>query len=92
MTFNLPPGHIDGVDGYRLASELSALRMVLSARATTREQLLALGHVVAAEKAAERGDLDSALVYLETAGNWVWEIAALVGFSVTRPIAYTRTE
>ena len=92
MTHNKPPGHVDGVDGYVLTNELTALRMVLSSRAATREQYLALGHVVAAEKAAERGDVISAMSYLRTAGNWVWEIADIVGFGMTRSMIESALE
>ena len=83
MTFADAPGSVDGIDCQRLGRELSTLLLVLRGRAITREQLVALGHVVAAQKAAERGDAVSAFGYLKTAGHWFWEIADIVGFSMT---------
>jgi hypothetical protein len=89
MTFLQPTTEVEGIDIYRLTVEITALRMVLSARASTRDQMMALGHIVAAEKAAERGDVSSAFGYLDTAGSWAWEIAAMVGFGV--PLGARRT-
>lgn len=92
MTFADAPGSVDGIDCQRLGRELNSLLLVLRGRAVTRDQLVALGHVVAAQKAVARGDAVSALGYLKTAGNWFWEIAEFAGFSLTLEMLETNDE
>lgn len=73
---------LESKDTKLLASELSALRTELRARATEPEHDLATAEVASAQLAAEKGDGPGAMAHLARAGKWVLGIATSIGTTV----------
>lgn len=72
-----------GIDLPKLAEELRRLRDAMKGEATaTREQDKAIGAVADAEEAAAKGDGQSALRYLKSAGTWTLGIAQQIGVAL----------
>lgn len=66
----------------RLADELKRLRTSMKEANDKDDQDEAIGAVAAAEKAAVKGDGQTALQHLKTAGTWALGIAEKIGVSV----------
>jgi hypothetical protein len=77
----------DDVDIARLAKELGHLRTAMMREASQSEdddpeQMIAVGTIAGAEKAAKGGDASATFGCLKRAGKWALEMATKIGASV----------
>jgi hypothetical protein len=83
MTFQQAGAQLLGhIDMRTLAGELATLRGKMRQSATEPEQDIAIGHIAAAETAAQKGDRGSVLSSLKSAGKWAFDVATKIGVSV----------
>ena len=72
-------GHLDM---RTLAVELASLRQGMKQIATEPDHDIAIGQIAAAETAAKKGDADTVLRHLKSAGKWSFDVATKIGVSV----------
>jgi len=83
MTFQQGSGQsAEQINLPALVKELAILRRELMGKAQTAEECTAVGDVAAAETAAGKGDGESALQRLKSAGEWVLNMAVQKGLDV----------